>query len=426
VEYNGNITLSTSPGGTGLFHINGSDSNPNTFVFDSASPPSITYSSTSATGLITIIASGDGPISGNTDIEVREALIADTITLKADPKNILAGGLGGTEGKITATIKQGFTVINNYNRDITFEIISDTSTSGDAGLSLTVDGVPYDTLTVPGGDVVDGVAEVYLEPATEVGICTVKVSTENSEGTLIENTIEVGFYSGEHHIKLEASPPKMLVNGDTCEVTATVKDEKGVTVVTYEEDITFTILVGWPKNAKFAETGTSSLTKTLSGGIATVILISQSTAGTVTLKASSFTDITDISGYLNIPVSISLINLVEDSPAYSSTATENKVTFDISVQGAEILLGDMKVSWPDNIPSELINKIDIGGSEVYYNVEGVVSGTVVNIVPTGLLTDTYTIDLYFNLDADMSGKTYNIIFNPDDGNYPVEFELPST
>jgi hypothetical protein len=246
-------------------------------------------------------------------------------------------------------------------------------------------------------------------------------------GVTIENTIEVGFYSGEHHIELTAKPSKMLVNGDTCKVTAVVEDEKGIQVDEYSEDITFTILVGWPKTAKFAATGTSSLTKTIIvGEDTTVILISQSTAGTVTLKASSFTDITDITGYLNIPVSISLINLVEDSPAYSSTATENKVTFDISVQGAEILLGDMKVSWPDNIPSELINKIDIGGSEVYYNVEGVVSGTVVNIVPTGLLTDTYTIDLYFNLDADMSGKTYNIIFNPDDGNYPVEFELPST
>jgi len=430
VEFNGEITLSTSPGGTGLFHIDDVSplpNNPYTFDFNSVSPPYITYSSPFTTGLITIIASGvgpDGPISGNTDIEVREALIADTITLKADPKNILAGGLGGTDGKITATIKQGFTVISNYNREITFEIILDTSTSGNAGLSLTFGGDPHDILTVPGEDVDYGVAEVYLKPATEVGICTVKVSTENSEGTLIENTIEIGFYSGEHHIKLEASPSKMLVNGDTCTVTAVVEDEDKHQVSAYNEDITFTILVGWPKNAKFAATGTSSLTKTLIGGETDIILISQSTAGTVTLKASSFTDITDITGYLNIPVVTTLLEL---APVPNIDYSGNQVSFDIEVQGTEISLVQMQVSWEAiGDPPETLNTIEIGGNEVYSNGDGVVSGTVVNIVHTGLLTDTYTIDLYFNLDADMSGKTYNIIFNPDDGNYPVEFVVPLT
>jgi len=429
VEFNGEITLSTSPGGTGLFHIDDVSplpNNPYTFDFNSVSPPYITYSSPFTTGLITIIASGvgpDGPISGNTDIEVREALIADTITLKADPKNILAGGLGGTDGKITATIKQGFTVISNYNREITFEIISDTSTSEDAGLSLTFGGDPHDILKVPGGDVDYGVAEVYLKPATEVGICTVKVSTENSEGTLIENTIEIGFYSGEHHIKLEASPSKMLVNGDTCTVTAVVEDEDKHQVSAYNEDITFTILVGWPKNAKFAATGTSSLTKTLIGGETDIILISQSTAGTVTLKASSFTDTTDITGYLNIPVDINFLDLTDPlNIAYDDVL--EKVSFDIEVRGTEISLEQMKVSWSDNIPLELLNKIDIGETVVVYsNDDGVASGTVVETVAT-LPIDTFTINLYFNEVAIMSGKTFNIIFYSSSENYPVEFEVP--
>ena len=109
-------------------------------------------------------------------------------------------------------------------------------------------------------------AVVQLLPASDVGICTIEVSTVNSLGTLIDNTVEVGFYSSEDHIELKAFPSKMLVEGDTCTVTAIVVDEGGTPVATYSGDITFTILVGWPKIAKFVLTGTSSLTTTLDEG----------------------------------------------------------------------------------------------------------------------------------------------------------------
>ena len=425
VEYNGNITLSTSPEDTGKFYINGSYLNPYTFIFNSISPPSITYSSTT-TGLITIIAIGDGSISGNTDIDVREALIADTITIKADPKNIFAGG--DADSKITATIKQGSTVISNYNNDVTFEIVSDTSSLHDAELSFngdTYDGI-FLTVSVDNVDnYANGEVVIYLKPASYVGICTIKVSTVNSLGTLIDNTIEVGFYSTEDHIELSADPSKMLVDGYTCEVTAKVVDENGNTIISYDGDVTFTILVGWPKIAKFALTGTRSLTKTLVGGEITVDLISQSKAGTVTLKASSFTGMTDIIGYLNIAVDITLINLVKDTPAYSLTEDENRVTFNIDVQGAEVILGEMQVSWSDNIASEILNKIDIGGNEVYSNADGVASGTVVVIIPTdNLPTGISTIEIFFN--SDMSEKELIIIFNPNsEYYYPVGFSIPA-
>ena len=427
VEYNGNITLSTSPGGTGLFHINGSDSNPNTFVFDSVSPPSITYSSTSATGLITIIASGDGPISGNTDIEVREALIADTITLKADPKNILADG-GTDVSEITATIKQGFTVISNYNRDITFEIISDTSSLHNALLSfnsgtyatnipLTIDGIDYGN---------DGVAVVQLLSASDVGICTIEVSTYNSDELLIVETIEIGFYSGEHHIRLTAVPSKMLVNGDICIVTAVVEDENDFQVFGYSGDITFTMLGGWPKTAKFAETGTSSLTKTLVGGETTVILIPQSTAGTVILKASSFTDITDITGYLDIPVVTTLLEL---APEPNINYDGNQVSFDIEVQGIEVDLVEMQVSWSLD-DSETLNKIEIKSPStavdpiiIFDNIgEPASSGELIDVDDITLWEGISNVNLYFN--ESMFEKTLEVIFNPNLGNYPVEIIEP--
>jgi hypothetical protein len=220
----------------------------------------------------------------------------------------------------------------------------------------------------------------------------------------------------------------MLVDGDTCKVTATVKDENDITVVTYEEDITFTILVGWPKIAKFTVTGTSSLTKTLTEGDTDVSLISQSTAGTVTLKASSFTDITDITGYLNIQVVTTPLELAPDPKI---TYEENQVSFDIEVhdvevQATEISLEGMQVSWsPDG--TETLNTIEIEIEEtvVYSNDCDVTSGVVVDIdytLPIGIST----IHLYFNELAVMFGKTFNIMFNSSSESYPVEFEVPLT
>ncbi len=416
VEYTDPINLSIS-GGIGTFADNPVGPGTTPFAYSTLFYPT-------SSGIITITAFGGTLADGSAIIDVGESLTADTITLQAIPKNILAGG--GINSIITATIKDGSIVIGNYNNDVTFEIISDTSNLQDAELYFngTIHGGLGEPFTVTGeqyGD--DGEVELYLEPASDVGICTIKVSTDNLvDPDLIVNTVEVGFYSSEDHIDLSAVPPEMLVDGENCNVTAIVVDEGGTPVTTYNGDITFTILVGWPKIAKFVLTGTSSLTTTLVGGTISVGLIPQSIAGTVTLKASSFTGMTDITGYLNIQVVDTLINLVEDSPAYISTELVNRVTFDIDVQGAEVVLEEMQVSWSDNIASEILNQIDIEGTVVYSNVAGAVSGTIVDTVTT-LPTGISTVNLYFNIDEDMSGKTYNIIFNPSYEYYPVEFDI---
>ena len=416
VEYSGNILLETS-NDTGAFISN-------LLNFNNTSSASTTFSSTSV-GIVVITASevdiGGVLTDGSAIIDVREALTADTITIKAEPKNIFVGG--DDVSVITATIKQGSTVISNYSNDVIFEIISDTSNSQDALLYFNgVDGYTEGTFLSLSGDDYDndGIAVVYLKPASDVGICTIEVSTDNLvDPDPIVKTIKVGFYSSEDHIELSANLSKMLVNGDTCTVTAIVVDEEGTPVNEYNEDITFTILVGWPKIVKFAATGTSSLTTTMDEGEITVDLIPQKEAGTVTLKASSFTGMTDITGYLNIQVVTALIEL---APVPDIIYDGNQVSFDIEVQGTEIILEKMQVSWsPDN--SETLNAIDIGENEVYSNVTGVVSGTVVDTVAT-LPTEIYTINLYFNDLADMSGKILEVIFNPNSGNYQVEISEP--
>jgi prepilin-type N-terminal cleavage/methylation domain-containing protein len=418
VEFTGEISLTASDGTI-----------PSSLNFAGTSLAETTFSpATASPGTVTITASGGSLISGSTTIEVRDTLIVDTITITADPKNILAGGVA--DSKITATIKQGSIVISNYDHDITFKIISDTSSSHDAlllfkGGEYGIDAEP--PLIVSGDDYGnDGVAVVNLKPASDIGICTIEVSTLVDpefypDDPPVSETVEVGFYSGEDHIELIADPSKMLVDGDSCGVTARVVDEGGNTVGTYNEDITFTILIGWPKIAKFTMTGTSSLTKTLTGGESFVDLISQKEAGTVTLKATSFTGSTNITGYLNIPVVITLLELAPDPDINYGV---DQVSFNIEVQGTEVNLDEMRVSWsPED--SETLNTIEIGGTVVYSNVAGVASGIFVDIVPTtDLPTGIYTINLYFNVVEDMSGKTLEVIFNPNSGNYPVEINEP--
>ena len=385
---------------------------PSSLNFAGTSLAETTFSPVTASpGTVTITASGGGLTAGSAIIEVRDALTADTISLSAIPKNILAGGSINSE--ITATVKQGSTVISNYSNPITFKIISDTSSPPSASLFYNSFNYGTGPLNVPGEDVDKGEVMVDLMPSNEVGICTIEVSTYNSDDLLIVKTIEVGFYSSEHHIELSADPSKMLVNGDNCTVTAEVVDEEGTLVTTYNEDITFTILVGWPKIAKFAATGTSSLTTTLTYGDIDIDLIPQKEAGTVTLKASSFTGMTDITGYLNIQVVTTLLEL---APVPNIIYDGNQVSFDIEVQGTEVDLVEMQVSWSLD-DSETLNTIDIGGNVVYSDGDGVPSGTVVNTVAT-LSTGISNVKLYF--DASMSGKILEVIFNPNSGNYTVE------
>jgi len=360
---------------------------------------------------------GDGLISGNTDIEVESALIADNISVAANPQNILAGGEVASE--ITATIRQGTTLISTYNNNIIFEMISDTSVLHDAVLSY--DSITSTIIDLTGNDYGnDGEAMVHLKPASNVGTAIIKVFTHNSLGDYIEETIEVGFYSNAHRILLSAEPPKMEVSGgepDTSIITARIVDESGTKVENYNEDITFTILEGWPSNAKFTLTNTSSLVQTVINGEISIGLTSQNKAGTVNLKASSFNGTENILGYLNIPVGIDLDLAVPPSINYDTSEPYYYVSFNIDVQGGELLLEEMLVSW-DFLADETLNKIEIDSSVIYPETSTPISsGEPIDVIDSTLsITGTHNVKLYFN--ANMSGKsTLDVTFNPNSGDY---------
>ena len=415
VEYTGIINLSTSDG-TGAF-------GQNLLNFVGMSSAFTTFSSASP-GIVTINASVEEGLeleSGNTDIEVRAALVANNIALTAEPQNIPVGGGISEASTIKAIIRKDLTIVSTYSNDITFEIILDTSTSGSARFS---DTSTY--INLIGDDYGnDGEATVQLLPASNVGTATIKVSTTNSESTTIEETVQVAFYSDAHHILLSANPPKMEVLGgapDTCMVTATIVDEDGTKVQNYNELITFTFLEGYPSSAKFLAADTPSLTKTVDDGVAYVDLISQSVAGTAKIEANSL----GISGYLNRPVGINLALADPSNINYNNLTYE--VSFDILIQGAELLLQEMQVSWlPDD--SETLNTIEINpnstGDPVIYpdTSTPISSGGLIDVINSTLSTGVSNVKLYFN--ASMSGKTLEVIFNPNSGNYPVEIIVPT-
>jgi hypothetical protein len=109
---------------------------------------------------------------------------------------------------------------------------------------------------------------------------------------------------------------------------------------------------------------------------------------------------------------------VANSVSYGTEDGKYFVIFNIDVQGAELFLEEMKVSW-DLSDGETLNRIEIEEIEVYSN--SVISDTIINIAEnTTLSTGISTIIMYFN--ADMSGKEFDVIFNPNSGNYSVEFD----
>ena len=159
-------------------------------------------------------------------------------------------------------------------------------------------------------------------------------------------------------------------------------------------------------------------------GLIDIYLIPQKEAGTVTLKASSFTGMTNITGYLNIPVVTTLLELASEP---NITYSGNQISFDIEVQGTEINLEEMKVSWLlDN--SETLNKIEINpnstGNPVIYPDTSlpISSGELIDVVNSTLFIGEANVKLTFN--ESMSGKTLEVIFNPDLGNDHVEVNDP--
>ena len=391
-------------------------------------PPSVTFNGTTSSkeviftanseGTVEITATDPNAILLNSDIltlTVIEELTPHHIIVYAMPLSIPAGG---TETLITAKVMaEGNVKITSYTNDITF-----TTTAG--SFSFSDDTVKSITLINGNENYNDGIAtvELYSSDITETAEITVSSTVSVVPEHIITGSTEVGFYIGPDHIILSAVPQNISAGGQTCIVTAKIVDYEGTVISDYNEDIGFSISP-WPNTIKFLKATTAFLTQKFKKGITTVILKSVTDAGTAVIVAYS----EDIFASLNIPVGIAL-NLVNSETSPSYDPINGIVNFDIEIQGAELILEEMQVSWSLN---ETLEKIVIQSPDtvdpvtIFNNIENpALSGDIINVDDIILSTGISNVKIYFN--QDMPGKTIIVIFNPNSGNYSVTIAVPAT
>lgn len=408
INYIGNISLSVASydGTTGLGDLSSElvefsgDTYLETVDFTATSEGQVKISAIDERGILD---------PGELILTITPALIPDHIEVSANPTNIQAGSTEETS-IITARIKTDDNkTITNYS-----ELINFNTTIG------TFD--TYNGIITSTSSYIDenGDAVVVLYPSDNYGTAIITVSS----GSLDNVMIEVDFYIEAYHIELVATPQNIQVGNIKFLLEATMKDENNFTVANYNESVTFGIFYGFPNIIKYQTSNTQSLTTTFSGGEVILNMKTVNEAGTATLKADSGS----ILGTLNIPVGIAL-DLVENSvdSIFDSETGTGTVNFNIDVQGAELELEEMQVSWETN-SDETLNRIEIvpnstGITEVIYpdSYPNISSGDIVDVENMTLLEGTSNVKLYFS--ADMSEKTFEVIFNPNSGNYPVEFTI---
>lgn len=399
----------------------GSGSLPSSVAFDgSTSSTTVTFTATFE-GIVNIIAEDQAGILTLADpitLNIIPTLVPDHIEVYANPSSIEAGGTDIST--ITARIKtEDGIAVNSYTDLIIFTTTEGTFPNGEKEINTN------DTVNVIYND---GIATVQLYPPETASTATVTACSPSISECSITGSTEVGFYIEADHIGLVSNPQNIVVGGETCTITATIKDGE-TTVTGYSGPVTFSIVSG-QESGKFDVTGRAIVSAV--EGVAKINLFSKSIAGTVTIKAvtsfiNQYGNLKEIEGYLNIPVGIDLE--LSELPAFDPN--NYSISFDINVLGAELLLEEMKASWsPDNPDTENLNKIEIKPSgiadyiivyDTNINFPGSPASNkeLINVNDITLSTDISSIILYFS--ENMSGKEkLDITFNPNSGNYIIK------
>jgi len=414
-----NLEISPNPDGDGIFendlntieiYFNGSISS------NTEDPITLTASSE---GTIKITATDQGRIldEGSIELTITPALVPDHIAVTANPSCICIRAGGTDTSTITAQVKTADNItVTNYEQHISFET--------DLGIFAN-DSTSIDT-SDPQVHYENGIATAVLYPLEMAGTATIDVSSTYN-GTTIDGRTDVGFYIDADHIHLVANPQNILVGGDTCVITATIKDGE-VTVTGYSGTVEFDITENSALAKKLIGTNPAPVLEGV--GEATIQLESKGNAGTVKIEATSeFTNTEGVTmiivGSLYIPIGITLElaeppNITYDSGTY-------QVSFNIYVQEAELRLEEMQVSWT---PNETLNKIEIKSPStdppitVFDNSsDPASSGEVIDFDYITLYDEVISnVKIYFN--QDMSGENITVIFNPNSGDYSVEVSVP--
>ena len=400
----------------------------------------ITFDGLTSSEEVTFTANLEGTVEIVATASNNDILTSDTLTLtvieELTPHHLIVYAMplsipaGGAETLITAKVMtEGNVKITSYVGPVTFE---------------TTAGSFFNDTTSITSTFVDGIATVSLYSSNNAETAEITVSSEvlMDPDHIITGSTEVGFYIGPDHIDLTAVPQNIVADGGgdgVCTVTAIIVDYTGTMISSYNGDIYFSISP-CPYTIKYLEATTSFLTQKIKKGITTVKLISGPIAGTAVIYAFS----ENLFGSLNIPVGISLELAVPDNISYSSSEPPYYVSFDIEIAGAPLTLEEMQVSWTTFSESDLeIIKIfhtdgPTEGITIFDASEPTVGFVTYTNEPTDdpkkriadievasgttLSTGESTIKMFFS--TDMSGKTFEVIFNPNSGDYQIEFSIP--
>jgi prepilin-type N-terminal cleavage/methylation domain-containing protein len=392
-------------------------------------PSSVTFSGTTSSEEVTFTAFSKGTVNITAEdgagiltlvapfsLTVIEKLTPHHIIVYAIPVSISAGG---AETLITAKVMtEGNVKVTSYCETATFETTSGTFFDSSSSIIITFDG---------------GVAtvELYSSDIPETATITVSSMVPADPEYIITGSTEVGFHSGPDHIKLNAVPQNILAAdpySHSCIVTAEIVDYKGTLISNYNKDISFSISPHLT-TIRFLEASTSFLTKKVKKGIATVVLMSGNDAGTAVIYAFS----ENLFGSLNIPVGSNL-ELVEDSVGYNFDSDTNigTVSFDIDVQGADLILEEMQVYWDPAHSEETLNKIEIkspfiADSIIVYDTNidfpdsPASSGEIINVTDNTLSTGISNIKMYFSTDMNVK-NILDVTFNTNSGDYTVNLK----
>ena len=342
--------------------------------------------------------------TGEAAIFIADTLVADYIEVTANPPSIEVGG--SLMSTITAVIKDpdGITVFN-YIQPVTFSTDKGSFSETDPTLKVII-------VIIANDNYQDGVAtvELYANNETESGIATITVTSDD----LTPGSTEVGFYVEADHIILSSSPASINTFGeveDTCEITATIKDSSGTTVINYIGTVTFSIVSGG-NFGQFVLIGSTIVT--VINGEATIDLRSKCGVGTVVIKATSTFGENVITSIPDLPIvveggGIRNIELVIGSVDLS--ANKKGVGFDVQVSGGDLRIYNMQIDWES---SAKLTKIEIDGVTVYSG--SINDGNIVDIDPTVLSTAGER-NIYFTYSAGVGNLDFVIKLNaqPDCG-----------
>ena len=319
-----------------------------------------------------------GLSAASVTINVISALIPDHIELTTIDPIVQAGGTSS----ITATVYDGSKIVTNYNGTITFK---------------TTLGIFSNEGTTIIEDVVGGKATTVLSSSLDFPGIAIITIIDPAPTVLPFNPpdgLVVRFYGGAQHIKLDADPKYVKLNGaNTSTITATVYDLDNIIVLDYFEDITFTndgvgdFITPNPATADkgmaiidlyYSEVGIAIITAS-EGGIS---------SNSETVEFYRQTD----------------IRLVENSAKYYPE--DFKVTFEVIAIGENILVEGMQIFWEDD---GIRLKYIVIGSDVVYTGNSL-SSAILNFDEDKILNyeTTYLIELTFG--KNVAGKTFKVHF----------------